>query len=272
MSNLLVYPLDTVTTRMQTSKGRSNLVSAFKRMVREEGISSFYKGLGSDTLSTAISQFVFFYAYSLLHKGFLRHKTRTAARATVGDKASPPILSALEGLLVGCLAGLVAKGIVAPLSNVTVRQQTSSSAKAKAEDAEKKAGAAGEEDSDDEDGDYSSAPGITEIVRDILKEQGWTGLWSGYKSAIVLVSRRRFSFGARCAESTISDHQPSYHLLHVRPSQATLYPCQAPRAPIGHPDLPQRSHRLVHRLRHHVPSYSLKGSSLWHILSPCTIC
>lgn len=188
-SNLLVYPLDTVTTRMQTSKGRSNLVTAFKRMLREEGITSFYKGLGSDTLSTAISQFVFFYAYSLLHNGFLRHKTRRAARATEGDKASP-VLSTLEGLLVGCLAGLVAKGVAAPLSNVTVRQQTSSTAKAKAEGAQKKVGA-GEEDSDEEDGDYSSAPGIMEIVRDILKEQGWTGLWSGYKSAIVLVSRGR---------------------------------------------------------------------------------
>ncbi|ORY36266.1 hypothetical protein BCR35DRAFT_336619 [Leucosporidium creatinivorum] len=32
VSNLLVYPLDTVTTRMQTSKGRSTLVSSFKRM------------------------------------------------------------------------------------------------------------------------------------------------------------------------------------------------------------------------------------------------
>jgi len=187
MSNLLVYPLDTVTTRMQTSKGRSNLVSAFKRIVREEGVSSFYKGLGSDTLSTAISQFVFFYVYSLLHKVFLRHKTRSTARAAVGGQTT---LSALEGLLVGCLAGLVAKGCVAPLSNVTVRQQTSSTAKAQAEDAEKKAaGEAGEEDSDDEDGDYSSAPGIMEVVRDILQEQGWTGLWSGYKSAIVLVSR-----------------------------------------------------------------------------------
>lgn len=188
MSNLALYPLDTVTTRMQTSKGRSTLLSSFQRILRDEGISSFYKGIATDTLSTGISQFVFFYAYSLLHKGLLRHKSRTAA---VGDKASPPILSALEGLLVGCLAGIVAKGMTAPLSNVTVRQQTSSTAKAKAEDAdaEKQAGPGGE-DSDDEDGDYSSAPGIIEVVQDILKEQGWTGLWSGYKSAIVLVSRR----------------------------------------------------------------------------------
>lgn len=191
VSNLLVYPLDTVTTRMQTSKGHPSLLASLKKIARQDGWLSVYRGLGSDSLSTAISQFAYFFLYALLHKQFLRHKIRKAVAAELAPdagkrsgKASPPMLSALEGLLVGCLAGMVAKGIVAPLSNITVRQQTSSTAKAMAGDAEK----VEEEDSDDDEGSYSAAPSMLEIARDILQEKGWTGLWSGYKSSIVLVS------------------------------------------------------------------------------------
>lgn len=54
LSNTLVYPLDTVTTRMQTSKGHVTLLSALRKMVNEGGIRSFYRGLGSDSLSTGI--------------------------------------------------------------------------------------------------------------------------------------------------------------------------------------------------------------------------
>ena len=176
ISNLLVYPLDTVTTRMQTSKGNVTLLASLKRMVNEGGIGSFYRGLGSDSLSTGISQFVYFYCYTFLHRLVTKQKVR---RATRGGKGAET-LSALEGLLVGCAAGIVAKGLVAPLSNVTVRKQTASAPKAKAE------GAAGDDSSDDEDGDFAASPSIMDIIHDILQEKGWTGLWSGFKSSILL--------------------------------------------------------------------------------------
>lgn len=169
LSNLLVYPLDTVTTRMQTAKGNTTLITSLRKMLNEGGIRSFYRGLASDSLSTGISQFIYFFCYSFLHKLVLKQKARRA-----GGKSAA--LSAVEGILVGCLSGIVAKGIVSPLSNVTVRQQTSSAPKAKAEGAPQKAG---DDSSDDEDGDFAASPSITDILNDILREKGWTGLWSG---------------------------------------------------------------------------------------------
>ena len=72
----------------------------------------------------------------------------------------------------GCLAGVVAKGVVSPLSNITVRMQT-----AKVEGAEEKKEAG--DSSDDEDSTYGTAPTTLDIARDIYAEKGWTGFWSG---------------------------------------------------------------------------------------------
>lgn len=100
------------------------------------------------------------------------------------------MLGALEEIAVGMLSGVIAKGIVSPLSNIAVRQQTASSPtkQAKVKTADKPTAAeALSSDSDSDDGEYST-PTVWEVARDIFEEKGWTGFWSGFKSSIALVS------------------------------------------------------------------------------------
>ena len=154
ISNALVFPLDTLTTRLQASnrrrrpapvstakvppsKSSTTLAEAIRSLYKSGGWRAFYSGLGPDSLSTAISQFLYFFVYSFLRDRLLERKLRPAPQgvkmARVGEgkargkKAAPaPLLTAVEELLVGCLAGIVAKGFVSPLSMIAVRQQTSS--------------------------------------------------------------------------------------------------------------------------------------------------
>ncbi|KAM0793476.1 hypothetical protein ACM66B_000918 [Microbotryomycetes sp. NB124-2] len=214
-SNALVYPLDLVTTRMQTAtRGKVNkqtgkrganmhgydtVLRAIKTIASTEGWKSFYNGIGSDSLSTGISNFLYFYVYSFLHSKLVSHKERKLGPTTTKDgKKLPPALTALEGLLVGMLAGIVAKGFVSPLSNITVRQQTASTAKDKKDsNAVGQAGVRAQEDSDssdDESSSYGSTPSIIEVANDILNEKGPLGFWSGFSSSILLTLNPAITF------------------------------------------------------------------------------
>lgn len=89
------------------------------------------------------------------------------------------VLSAAEDLAAGMLAGIASRFFTTPLSNVTVRLQTSSTAKEKREEDAKGKGkqvekAVHESDSDDE-GEYNDAPGIVDTLRQIVKEKGIGG-------------------------------------------------------------------------------------------------
>jgi adenine nucleotide transporter 17 len=72
VSSALVYPLDSVVSRMQVAtkrrKGYETAPQALLTVVREEGWSSLFRGLGVDSLQTFISNFCYFYAYTALHK------------------------------------------------------------------------------------------------------------------------------------------------------------------------------------------------------------
>lgn len=54
----LIYPLDLVSTRLQTQKksadSYNNLLDALKRIINEEGFKAFYTGLGFDNAATYV--------------------------------------------------------------------------------------------------------------------------------------------------------------------------------------------------------------------------
>lgn len=208
VSNALVFPLDTLTTRLQTSKrsakkagsasrgGSYNSLSAAVRTIyRHEGLSAFYSGLGPDSLSTALSQFLYFLAYSALRDRFQARKQRQQP-ATTGagkDKKSSglPLLSAFEELAIGCLAGIFAKGVVSPLSMITVRAQTSSEPRQEVvggKEGDKRA-VESDDSGDEDDGGYGRAPSALAIGKEIYQEQGLWGFWSGFGSTVILVRR-----------------------------------------------------------------------------------
>lgn len=103
-----------MTTRLQTSarkktSGAQALIDAIKSIIRTEGVFGFYRGLASDSISTGLSNLIFFAAYSWLHDRLLLRKTAKSAKhvtgsGSAGSKASPTAaLSAVEGIVVGCL-------------------------------------------------------------------------------------------------------------------------------------------------------------------------
>lgn len=74
------------------------------------------------------------------------------------------------------LAGAASRFFTTPLSNVTVRLQTSATAKSKDEKGKGKEAGAQKEDSESEDEDeYGSGPGIFETMHEIVKEKGIAG-------------------------------------------------------------------------------------------------
>lgn len=84
-------------------------------------------------------------------------------------------LNAAEDLIAGMLAGMASRFFTTPLSNVTVRHQTSSVAKQKESDAKGKGKEVADDSDSDEDGEYSDEPGIVETLRQIVNEKGIAG-------------------------------------------------------------------------------------------------
>ncbi|GAA5887723.1 hypothetical protein JCM5296_004470 [Sporobolomyces johnsonii] len=238
ISNALVFPLDTITTRLQASNRRrpaanlappTSVVHTIRTLYRTGGWTAFYSGIGPDSLSTALSQFLYFWCYSFLRDRLQARKLRQGAGVKIaagggdggkGKRPAPPLLSAVEELAVGCLAGIVAKGVVSPLSMITVRAQTASEPRQEVAGGKDGDERPVEEESDDEDDKYGSAPSAWTIAQDIYKEQGLKGFWSGFQSTVVLTLNPAITFYAFTAlkQALI----PARHREHPTPMQTFL--------------------------------------------------
>ena len=132
VANALVYPLDIVKTRLQVqmdpqadrepdSKTRryKGTLHAVQDILKHEGAAGLYSGLPGTSLSTAATNFVYFYAYSTL-------------RTLFGNVAGASIAADL-GL--GTAAGAIVSLIITPIAVVTTTQQTAREAKSMAQTA-----------------------------------------------------------------------------------------------------------------------------------------
>lgn len=161
IANLAVFPLDLVVTRLQVQEKDqkddgekevyAGVVDALKKIYRNHGLLEFYSGAAEDTLATTATAFFYFYAYDILRTG----RVQQIARRKDGRK--PGNLGVVEELGIGTVAGMFCKFIVSPLNNIVVRQQAQGS---------KKSG--------------------LEIARDIYREKGVQGFWTGYSKVIFL--------------------------------------------------------------------------------------
>ena len=226
VSGALVFPADTLVKRNQVKrsarrrpteraqeagrlgrpvKANHPKVGAFEAVVhtlKTEGLLSLYSGLVPDSLSTLLSQFLYFLCYTALRTRLVMRKQRLQPQAPASQSAKKAVailLSPLEELGIGCLAGVVAKGIVSPLSMITVRAQTSRQPKqdvvggrpgdtSPVDPAARTEKRPDDSDSDESDDGYSSAPSTLDLAREIYDEQGLAGFWSGFSSTIILVS------------------------------------------------------------------------------------
>ncbi|KAE8232261.1 hypothetical protein CF326_g2717 [Tilletia indica] len=199
VANSLVYPLDMLSTRAQTQTSKANRQSIFaslQAVVRKNGVAGLYQGWGADTLSNSLSNFLFFFFRSVLVSLIVASKAKQLGAVVTGSstpskKPKTITLSGAEDLAAGALAGAASRLFTTPLSNVVVRKQTNSSSatssaseKGKAKEGEVVARVA---DSDSEDeGEYAEEPSILDCMREIVREKGVLGLWSGFETAAML--------------------------------------------------------------------------------------
>lgn len=114
ISTAFLYPLDLVTTRLKAQRQLGSkdhhydgIIDAFREIIRHEGPSALYSGLGTDVGKSVVDSFLFFGFYNYL-RGYSKHPTRV-----------------LQELALGAAAGAAAKAVTTPISNVIVRKQTS---------------------------------------------------------------------------------------------------------------------------------------------------
>ena len=168
LSNIATYPLDLIITRLQiqrqlrkhASQANENEYKGVsdactKIYEKEGGWSAFFQGVQADTVKTVADSFLFFLFYS-----FLRERRMRRSRGE---------LSALEELGVGFVAGAVTKAATTPVANVVTRMQVGAMT-----GAEERGG--------------------MDVMREVVREKGWKGLWSGYSASLVLTLNPSLTF------------------------------------------------------------------------------
>ncbi|KAI9463280.1 adenine nucleotide transporter [Lactarius psammicola] len=118
-SNAVVYPLDTLKTRIQADAGRGRSVRALlAHILKEEGIAGFYRGFGATMLNTFSMQYAYFFFYSLVRTSYIK---RLAARHPAGSQSRS--LSTIAELALGAIAGALAQIFTIPVAVIATRQQ-----------------------------------------------------------------------------------------------------------------------------------------------------
>lgn len=172
----VIYPLDTVKTRIQTEvkktpsatdallpgSGAPRKVKAtgVRQMVlkifREQGVAGLYRGFGASMLNTFAMQFAYFYWYTIVRRTYVK-------RFPLAPHAS---LNTLTELALGALAAAFAQLFTIPVSVIATRQQLSDT--------------------------HSS---VVDTFRSILADDGVTGLWRGLKPSLVLTINPAITYG-----------------------------------------------------------------------------
>ncbi|KAH8103604.1 mitochondrial carrier [Cristinia sonorae] len=183
-ANAVSYPLDLVATRLQITsskklKGARGIVRALQYILWREGWSGLFDGLGTDTIAQLLSNFLYFYFYSFLRTILIRRKTRHVV-LTPKSKAKPVLLSVIEELGIGFVAGVASRAISTPLSVVTVRLQTAS------EDEDEEVDLEAASEKSDVTGPRKEILGPVKVMKRILAEDGLSGLWKGFTTTIPL--------------------------------------------------------------------------------------
>ncbi|KAJ8473218.1 hypothetical protein ONZ51_g8021 [Trametes cubensis] len=196
-SNAVVYPLDIVKTRIQATTVDSNesdkeklsVIGVLLRILKEEGISGYYRGFLATMLNTFSMQYAYFFFYSFVRTSYIK---RLAARRPAGSTA-PPLNTAAE-LALGAVAGALAQIFTIPVAVIATRQQIGRSfdrrlSKAKKiVDAEK-----GEKAEDEAEEEYDDS--FLGVAKEIIAEEGVTGLWLGLKPGLVLTVNPAITYG-----------------------------------------------------------------------------
>ncbi|THH15058.1 hypothetical protein EW146_g5369 [Bondarzewia mesenterica] len=188
IANAASYPLELVTTRLQTTRSKKlqGVRGAFAILiytVKKYGISALYDGLNSDTASTILSSFLYFYAYSFLRFLLMRRSP---------SPSKTPLLSASQELCIGFIAGVASRLISSPLSIITVRlQMEREGSDDEIQEVEKRV-EKGEGEKVVEGSKQET--GLLRVVRLVYQEEGLAGFWRGFETTVLLSLNPSFTF------------------------------------------------------------------------------
>ncbi|KAF9900255.1 hypothetical protein EC991_007686 [Linnemannia zychae] len=143
----------------------TSVPDAIRKIYSTEGFRALYSGLGSDTIATLTSNFVYFYVYMALRQ-------RKEHRRSSGQ------LSTFQELFLGAEAGIISRFFTAPIHVVTTRQQVMGKDLLQQQQQSGMMGA----------GTGSGAHKVSarSIIREIYAQDGITGFWAGYAPTVIL--------------------------------------------------------------------------------------
>ncbi|KAJ3850287.1 mitochondrial carrier domain-containing protein [Lentinula lateritia] len=185
-ANTLTYPLDLVTTRVQLdvstkpleNSTRFEAIRILHSIIQSDGVGALYDGLLTDTASTLISNFFYFYIYSFLRKLLIRRiagSQSSSGSPLKGSSLTKPLssikLAIWQDLALGFMSGVASRAVSMPLSIITLRLQT------------------GRHDGSDESGivdQEGNGNAVIQTVKKIYEEQGLSGFWRGFDTTILL--------------------------------------------------------------------------------------
>ncbi|KAI9731274.1 MAG: hypothetical protein M1818_007899 [Claussenomyces sp. TS43310] len=177
ISNLCLYPLDLIITRLQVQRTLRNssttpvegeyqgVFDAASQIYNRGGILAFYTGVVQDTGKSIADSFLFFLFYDYMRQNRLQ---KNVTKAT-----SLPVL---DELAVGALAGACSKFFTTPISNIVTRKQMASMISARSSSR------------------TAPEPSVRDIIEQIRSEKGLQGFWSGYSASLVLTLNPSLTF------------------------------------------------------------------------------
>ncbi|KAL7271785.1 ADP/ATP carrier protein [Rhizina undulata] len=172
LANAAVYPLDIVKTKLQVQVKRKpdskepldpneeelyqSTLDAILKIHKKSGVQGLYNGMFGALIGVASTNFAYFYWYTIVRTFYLKRSSTTS-------------LSTPVELSLGAVAGALAQLFTIPVAVVTTRQQTRP---------------------------YSEEPkGLIETAKEVIAEDGPSGLWRGLKASLVLVVNPAITYG-----------------------------------------------------------------------------
>jgi hypothetical protein len=172
IANTLVYPLDLSKTLIQTQVARKekaaddpekaatlkykNTLDCLQKIHRKKGILGWYHGLLLSILGTAAQNFSYFYWYTIVKRVY----------ANLYKHIPNHKPNTATELFLGALAAAISQLFTMPIGVITTQQQTDKSLK-----------------------------NLLELARDILEQDGITGLWRGLRVLLVLCINPSITYG-----------------------------------------------------------------------------
>jgi solute carrier family 25 (peroxisomal adenine nucleotide transporter), member 17 len=150
-----VQPASKSTPDDDTTYYTSSLDAA-QKIVKQEGLCGLYTGIFGGLVGVASTNFAYFYWYTFVRDAYKRR-----------NKVDGPLSTVME-LLLGAVAGALAQIFTIPVSVCTTRQQTQFGEDKK---------------------------GLIATAKEVIGEDGITGLWRGLKPSLVLVVNPAITYG-----------------------------------------------------------------------------